>query len=345
MIVKDFVEGLGLTPVAGASGLAIPEHKIRQRKGSAGPRPCPSCGREMLVLEAHPGSGVLIETCPKCLGFFLDRGEYDKLKEVFCRERPVAARPAVAAKRDTERHEPEGPAITIDSDSLGWAVFQYLTGLPLEADTSQALFSPVVTTIIAFNVLVFIVALVMGFEDVMLAMALKPAEILRGVRLHTLLTSMFAHGGFFHLLGNMWFLFVCGDNAERRLGWKSFTAMYLLAGLTATVAHIAGDPSSAVPCLGASGAISGVLGAYMVLFPRREFMVRFFLLYYPVSFKLAAWAYLGFWLVLQLVYAFIGLPGVAWWAHIGGFGLGVGWAYAHRAIEARSPLQEPAATT
>jgi membrane associated rhomboid family serine protease len=233
-----------------------------------------------------------------------------------------------------ESEVPEGPGISIDGDSVGWTIFQYVTGLPLEADTRQALFSPAVTGLILVNLMVFVAALIVGFREAMLSMALVPREILDGERLHTLLTSMFAHAGPFHLIGNMWFLFVCGDNTEHRLGLGQFLAMYFLAGLAATTVHIASMPGSQVPALGASGAISGVLGAYMVLFPGRRFLVRFFwfLWFHPITLRIPAWAYLGFWLVLQFLFVFLDAEGVAWWAHIGGFAVGAAWAYAFRAV-------------
>jgi len=144
---------------------------------------------------------------------------------------------------------------------------------------------------------------------------------------YRLLTSMFLHGGFAHVLGNMFFLYVFGDNIEERMGHGTFLVFYLTGGVLATLAHGLFTPTSPVPMIGASGAVSAVLGAYIVLFPRQRvltFIPPFFLFWLP------AWLYLGYWALIQVVQAVGGLvvsagvvDGVAWWAHVGGFLFGV----------------------
>jgi membrane associated rhomboid family serine protease len=159
----------------------------------------------------------------------------------------------------------------------------------------------------------------------------------------TLLTSMFLHGGIGHILGNMFFLYVFGDNVEDRMGHVRFTVFYLLGGVIATLAHGFFTTTSTVPMVGASGAISAVLGAYIMLFPRQRILTfippllipwlilrlfgnlpRFFLPWLP------AWVYIGYWAFIQLLEASSGfvvsteqMQGVAWWAHVGGFLYGV----------------------
>ncbi|MCC7017345.1 MAG: rhomboid family intramembrane serine protease [Rhodospirillales bacterium] len=134
----------------------------------------------------------------------------------------------------------------------------------------------------------------------------------------TLLTSMFLHGGFLHLAGNMLFLWVLGDNVEDSMGHSRYVAFYLLAGLAAALAHAGLEPFSRVPMIGASGAISGVIGAYLILHPKapiKTLVVRF-IVYLP------AWVVLGLWFAFQLLNVAMtpkGAGGVAWWAHIGGF--------------------------
>lgn len=139
----------------------------------------------------------------------------------------------------------------------------------------------------------------------------------------TLLTHMFLHGGWFHIIGNMWFLWVFGDNVEDAMGPVRFTAFYLLCGLAAAGAQIASDPSAAIPMVGASGAIGGVMGAYARLYPRARVIVLIFLGIFWTTVSLPAIAMLGYWFVLQIAG---GLPtlqgaggGVAFWAHVGGF--------------------------
>jgi membrane associated rhomboid family serine protease len=144
----------------------------------------------------------------------------------------------------------------------------------------------------------------------------------------SLLTSMFMHGGWFHIIGNMWFLWVFGDNVEDVMGPFRFVAFYLLCGLAAAGAQIATDLASTLPMVGASGAIGGVMGAYALLFPRARVNTLLFLGFYITTIGVPAVFMLGYWFVIQLVG---GLPalgaaegGVAFWAHIGGFVAGLG---------------------
>jgi membrane associated rhomboid family serine protease len=134
----------------------------------------------------------------------------------------------------------------------------------------------------------------------------------------TLLTSMFLHGGFMHLAGNMLFLWVLGDNVEDAMGHPRYVAFYLLSGLAAALAHAGLDPASKIPMIGASGAISGVIGAYLILHPKAPIKT----LVFRVIVSLPAWVVLGLWFAFQLVNVAMtpkGAGGVAWWAHIGGF--------------------------
>ncbi|WP_117238145.1 rhomboid family intramembrane serine protease [Thermus sediminis] len=135
---------------------------------------------------------------------------------------------------------------------------------------------------------------------------------------YRLLTSMFLHGGFFHILSNMWFLWVFGDNVEDRMGHGRFLLFYLLGGVVAALAQGLFMPASSIPMIGASGAVSAVLGAYYILFPR-AYVVSLVFLILPLFLTLPAAVYLGYWALLQLLQGLLGLPGVAWWAHLGGF--------------------------
>ena len=143
----------------------------------------------------------------------------------------------------------------------------------------------------------------------------------------TLVTSMFLHGGWLHLIGNLWFLYIFGDNVEDALGAFRFAGFYLACGLAAAAAQIATDPSSTVPMVGASGAIGGVMGAYALLYPRAQIQTLIFLGFFFFTVAVPAVVMLGYWFLLQLLG---GLPalgrtggGVAFWAHIGGFLAGV----------------------
>ena len=138
-------------------------------------------------------------------------------------------------------------------------------------------------------------------------------------------TSMFLHGGWMHLLGNMWFLWLFGNNVEDSMGRARFVVFYLVCGVAAAVAQVITNPASIVPMVGASGAISGVMGAYVVLYPRVRVFTMVPLGFFITSLALPAWVMLGYWMLLQLLGGFGpgGEGGVAFWAHIGGFVAGV----------------------
>ena len=143
----------------------------------------------------------------------------------------------------------------------------------------------------------------------------------------TVVTSMFMHGGWFHLLGNMWFLLVFGDNVEDVMGRMRFVVFYLTCGVAAVAAQMLSNPSSAVPMVGASGAIGGVMGAYVVLFPRAPVHLLVFLGFFITRVIVPAFFMLGYWFLLQLMGGFFSLGvasgGTAFWAHVGGFVAGI----------------------
>lgn len=142
-----------------------------------------------------------------------------------------------------------------------------------------------------------------------------------------ILTSMFLHGGWMHLLGNVWFLGIFGDNVEDELGHGLYLLFYLACGVIAGIAQFLSDPASTIPMVGASGAIAGVMGAYLIRFPRARVTVwiPIFLVVGP-TFALPAFLMLTYWLAIQVLsgWGAAGQGGVAWWAHVGGFVAGVG---------------------
>jgi membrane associated rhomboid family serine protease len=155
-----------------------------------------------------------------------------------------------------------------------------------------------------------------GYADLPPEIVLVPAWM-------TVFTSMFMHGGFMHLAGNMLYLWIFGDNIEVALGWRRFILFYLVCGIAAAAAQTLVDPQSNIPMIGASGAISGVLGAYLMLYPRAKVRVLMF----PFGiFGIPALVVLGVWFAMQL-FSGVGAPasggGVAFWAHVGGFVAGV----------------------
>jgi membrane associated rhomboid family serine protease len=149
-----------------------------------------------------------------------------------------------------------------------------------------------------------------------------------GQQLLSLLSFMFLHGGFWHLLGNMWFLYIFGDNVEDRLGPFRYLVFYLLCGITSGLSHLLLNLHSNMPTIGASGAIAGVMGAYLILHPHAKILTLIPIIFIPWFIEIPAFFFLGFWFVLQFLNAagsHGNIGGIAWWAHIGGFVFGIGF--------------------
>jgi len=209
--------------------------------------------------------------------------------------------------------------------------------LPLRDDVPSRTFPYVTVGLIVVNAVVFLFevslgrgalasfvgtyGLVPGYVTAYFSGAEVPA---RRVFL-PLFTSMFLHGGWLHLIGNMWYLWIFGDNVEDRLGRVRFLMFYLLCGLLAGWVHYVFNAGSSVPTIGASGALAGVLGAYLISYPRARILVLLPLGFFLHFVELPALVVLGFWIILQFFYGAASVVyssasgGVAWWAHIGGF--------------------------
>jgi membrane associated rhomboid family serine protease len=210
---------------------------------------------------------------------------------------------------------------------------------PVGDDNSQRRSFPyVTTTLIALNVLVFLLELSEG-EQFIVDWAFIPARFSQepGADAVTLFSAMFMHGGWMHLIGNMLFLWVFGDNVEDRIGHGKFLAFYLLAGLAATFAQYTFNPASGIPNVGASGAIAGVLGAYLLMFPQARVNV----LIGPRVLEMPAFIVLGLWIVFQLISGVGTIAytdesadtgGIAYMAHIGGFVAGLAMALLGRGL-------------
>jgi membrane associated rhomboid family serine protease len=166
----------------------------------------------------------------------------------------------------------------------------------------------------------------MSFDAINDAYGMVPQNIVAGHRLWTLLTSMFLHGGFFHFIGNMLYLWIFGDNVEDAFNHVPYAFVYLFSGLFGSALQILLGPHSSVPTIGASGAISGVMGAYFVLYPRARVLTVIPIFFFLRLMYLPAALLLGFWILLQVLYGCSsspGMGGVAYFAHIGGFGAGI----------------------
>ena len=209
--------------------------------------------------------------------------------------------------------------------------------LPLKDNNPTSRIPVITIVLIVANVAVFIYSHLLGFGDqkFLMRFAAIPINVvslgdflemgpLRAIA--TVFTSQFLHGDLFHVAGNMLFLWIFGNNVEDRLGPAGFTIFYFLSGLIAFTAQALADPYSQIPMIGASGAVSGVMGAYLILYPRARVLTLIWIVFFVRLIWLPAYAILLYWVALQVLYQ-ISTPssmgGVAYLAHIGGFGAGL----------------------
>ena len=205
-------------------------------------------------------------------------------------------------------------------------------------DTIPSKNYPVVNnTIIGINVVVYLVqiSLVPDLNRFVYIYGLVPARysipqitsyFTTGQQIFSLFSFMFLHGGFWHLLGNMWSLYIFGDNVEDRLGPFLYFVFYLLCGITSGLSHLIINLNSNMPTIGASGAIAGVMGAYLILHPNAKILTLIPIIFIPWFVEIPAFFFLGLWFVLQFISAtgsHGSIGGIAWWAHIGGFIFGI----------------------
>ena len=229
---------------------------------------------------------------------------------------------------------------------------------PIRDDNPQILTPYATYLIVALNAAMWVIVQGMGSEPILsnsiCRLGLIPAEFMHlvpaGTRVplgpnavcviadaaswFTPLTAMFMHGGWMHIIGNMWFLWIFGNNVEDAMGPVRFIVFYLLCGLAAAAFQVAADPASPLPMVGASGAIGGVMGAYVLLYPRVHVHMLFILIIYVTTFAVPAYLMLGYWFLVQLLSGFATYGsqggGVAFWAHIGGFVAGAALIFLFR---------------
>jgi membrane associated rhomboid family serine protease len=208
----------------------------------------------------------------------------------------------------------------------------------------------IVVGLVLANAAVFLFELVLppaGLESLFREFGVVPVRLTEpdnwsGSAWRSLLTYMFLHGGWLHVIGNLWILWIFGDNVEDRMGHVRFLLFYLITGVAAALTQTILTPGSQIPSVGASGAIAGVMGAYLVMFPRARVLTLVPILFYPVFLELPAVIFLGLWFVLQLFSGTLSLgsrgeaAGIAFWAHVGGFIAGV---VLHRLFVSRRPRQ------
>jgi hypothetical protein len=209
--------------------------------------------------------------------------------------------------------------------------------IPIRDVNRSEHFPLVNVAIIAVNVLAFVWQMTQGpqLKEALFLYGIVPSrysdpmfavEFTTFQQLLPFLTSMFLHGGIMHILGNMWFLYIFGDNIEDRLGHFRYLVFYFLSGVAAGFVHLVTNWHSTMPTIGASGAIAGVMGGYLLLYPRARILTLIPIFFFFQFVELPAYVFLGFWIFIQIISAgFTGsdVGGIAWFAHIGGFVVGL----------------------
>lgn len=205
--------------------------------------------------------------------------------------------------------------------------------IPLRDTIPSKTFPIVNSLLIGLNILIFFLMLAAGAEEWVRKLGVVPSRLVAdpfSAQVLTLLSSMFLHGGWFHLLTNMWALYIFGDNVEDRLGSGRYLLFYLAGGLAGGLAHVLFNSGSTVPAIGASGAISAVMAAYVALYPRARVITLIPLFFLPWLVEIPALIFIGFWFASQLFNGLLAtaagaeaLGGVAYWAHVGGFFVGL----------------------
>lgn len=255
---------------------------------------------------------VEIDSCPHCYSVWLDNRESAALQEIAAEAKAMNARPGAGG----------GTAGVV-----ALYLLQLATTLPIEVHNPVKRRPILIWSIVAANLAVFALEVSQAMrghgEAFISTWGLVPNVFFSGKNPWTILTHAFMHGGIAHILGNLYFLYIFGDNVEDRLGRGRFAVLYLASAVLAGLAHAAPNHASSQPMVGASGAIAGLMGAYFVLFPRVKVWVVFFF----AQFKVRAVYYLLVWIGLQFLIMLDKKSNVAWLAHVGGFIAGAGLAY------------------
>ncbi|MBN8492956.1 MAG: rhomboid family intramembrane serine protease [Burkholderiales bacterium] len=292
---------------------------------------CPSCGRDMAEVAV---AGVRLDVCRRCQALWLDRAEVQGLPSAERAETRIAAEAgdarrvlAMAQVDELRRRHDLGEAIGGAPDEA-WKVAVGILGLPVEIGAMSTRVRPWATWILCAILLALGLLLIAGdLAGAVRGWGLMPGDAFRHGGL-TWISSFFIHGGIAHLLGNLWFLWLTGDNVEDAFGWRRFLLLLLAADLAGNLAHVLYDPSAMVPCIGASGGISGIMAAYAVRYPEAQIGQAWF--WGRVWLRLPAWAWLGLWLLGQLILAWQqvhGFTNVSAMAHLGGAAAGAGLAW------------------
>lgn len=306
------------------------ENKTSHRLQSALAMKCPTC-RKPLQKARTQGQfkRIVVQYCADCKGMFLEGVDFKLLKKQKATASTSGTVPAQQASPVKERLEQQHEKLLkgdITSDEyyekfeedrdmgLKEYLFNFLTGLPIEINVPPQKPPLVNYSLLALNIIVFVFTGITLTQEVANAWGLIPSN----AHLYAFFTSMFMHAGLAHIIGNMYFLYIFGDNVEDRLGSKTYLVFYLVCGLVAALVYLLMQRGSTMPVVGASGAISGVMGAYLLACPKAK--IGFLIFFFPV--KLSAMGYFLIWVGMQFLLS-LAHTNVAWQAHLGGFVCGL----------------------
>jgi membrane associated rhomboid family serine protease len=308
-----------------------------QGVGHAG-APCPSCHAKMFAVPLKvPGSegSLQIDVCTRCQFIWFDTAEFEKVP---AGEEPAEKKPKLIAPHakerlamwEVERVAQKAREEDLDSDPAGepWKWLPAIFGMPVEEHTAPVRCWPWMTWGLAVALIGVYLLTKGALRDIIDNYGLVPGDRWRHGGL-TFITSFFLHGGLWHLVGNTYFLLIFGDNVEDVLGRPKYLVLLAFAAFIGALAHIAADASSTVPCIGASGGISGVITFYALRFPRARLGFLFWLYHVPKWIHMPAFAALILWLGMQFLGAYAQIAGfsnVSALAHLGGAFFGfVAW--------------------
>jgi membrane associated rhomboid family serine protease/Zn-finger nucleic acid-binding protein len=292
---------------------------------------CPGDGEQLQVWRVDlPGGGRLeLDTCPRCRGLWLDATEGMRLQRAATTMGPLPTR--IAGTEGFLEGSLNSPPPGQEKTGVGWYLFQLFSSMPLEVHNPKRRTAVVCAGLVLACIGVFFVQLaaaVGGDQGFVHRFGAVGTELVRGQHLVSLVTHLFLHGGVAHLAGNMWMLWTFGDNIEDRIGRARFLTLYLVSGVAALALQLVMTSDLSIPLVGASGAIAGLMGAYLGLFPSAQlYQVLFF-----IRWKVPAWLYVGLWAGMNALIGWAELnhvvpeTHVAWWAHLGGFAVGLTWA-------------------
>jgi membrane associated rhomboid family serine protease/Zn-finger nucleic acid-binding protein len=304
-------------------------HAIHNEGSTA--RACPSCGNPMIEVTLDSSSGIKIEVCKICEFVWFDKGETQPLQVRPPPKPPPAPLPqevreAIAlAKVQQLAEQARGSDFDSAPPDEWWKSIAAFLGLPIEFDEPAQKRRPVVTWFLAGVIITASVHSFFHLHEVVQRFGLVPAQALR---LHglTFVTSFFLHAGIIHLVGNMYFLLVFGDDVEHFLRPLRYIALIAIAALVGDLIHIASEHNSTIPCIGASGGIAGIITFYALSFPETKigFLWRYFFYFHWI--RLPAWFVFVLWILFQIIGAYeqnIGISSVSSFAHLGGGAVGV----------------------